>query len=394
MMTRTLLAGLMALGLSIPMANVSAQSPTQSRLGTSDQQALYRPVKCDERKVYQGRPAYSPAFTSMAQFAPLSDDINRIVNTAHLSQAFAEAQKNAKAKNLSVALATPDGRLWQSTTADDQLFYWASATKTYTAVAVLQLVDEGKLSLADRLSRWEPGMPNAKHITIRDLLAHTSGLFSANEDPDWREKDSRQMTAKHHDAILKKRGAMFCPGQFWRYSNSGYTLLGRIVEQVEGKPFAEVLQTRVIDKLGLKETIVVTPENARRVVPLETDGDEVVLDITGPGAAGPVAASAGDMARFWAALLSNQLISSKMREAMFDTMLPMFDITTYYGLGVMLVDTPIAGGRLVMLGHGGDAPGVNAWVGYDIKRKRIVSVALTGDGSAAAVANYMLRASD
>ncbi|WOE76418.1 serine hydrolase domain-containing protein [Alterisphingorhabdus coralli] len=393
MTIKTLLAGLMAVGLSLPTTSAVAQSPTQSRLGAANPPQLYRPVKCDERKVYQGRPAYSLPFSSKAQFDPMFS--NRLANSAPLSKAFAEAKDISKAKNLNVALAYPGGTLWEESSAQKgQLFYWASATKTYTAVAVLQLVDEGKLSLADRLSRWEPSLPNADHITIRDLLAHTSGLFSANEDPDWREKGRRQMTPKQHDDILKKRGAMFCPGQFWRYSNSGYTLLGRIIERVEGKPFADVLQARVIDKLGLKETIVVTPENVSRVVPLETDGDEAVLDITGPGAAGPVAASAGDMARFWAALLSDRLVSSSMRDAMFNTMVPMADITTYYGLGVMLVDTPIAGGRLVMLGHGGDAPGVNAWVGYDIKRQRIVSAAMTGDGSAAAVANYMLRASD
>ncbi|MEO1044583.1 MAG: serine hydrolase domain-containing protein [Pseudomonadota bacterium] len=392
-----LLKGMLAFAVlaAVGTSPALAQTASQSRVDATAETPLYRPVKCKERKAYNGRKPYFRTIESRADFAPLGGTALPTADAAALDRAFGEAQRNAKAKAMTVALAWPDGRLWQkSSETPERLFYWASATKTFTAVVALQLVEEKRLSLDDRLAKWQPDLPNAEHITVRDLLQHTSGLFSANEDPEWRANGQRSLTARQHDDILKDRGAMFCPGQYWRYSNSGYTLLGRIVEAVENRPFADVVQTRIIDRLGLAQTVIVSPANLDRIVPLATDGEEPVLDITGPGTAGPVAASAGDMARFWAALLNDRLVSAETRQQMFAELLPMFDVTTYYGLGAMLVDAPAAVGRLIMLGHYGGAPGVSAWIGYDVNRRMIVTVALTGDGSSTAVANYMLKAGE
>ena len=354
----------------------------------------YRPVRCTAHVPYVGPlrrdPPALPANISIGN-APLPGQTAK-----RLDAAFDRILSATGAQAISVTVATADGS-WNKDRApiDRPALYWASAGKTFIAVVILQLVEEKRLALDAVIDDFVPGVPNGQAITIRDLLQHTSGLYSANEDaaaratPRWR-------SPTENVAIAERHGAMFCPGGAWRYSNTGYDLLGLVIEKVDGRDYRSAIEARILRPLGLTTLKVPGPGDA---------GDGIAPPITAhpeagpaikpgwPGAAGPIAGSAKDIARFWAALLGGNLLKPATVSEMFGTLYPMFDAGQYYGLGVMAIDVPSTPAQ-TWAGHFGGAPGANAVVAYAIERRAFVAVSLTGDGSAAAATNALLHALD
>ena len=189
---------------------------------------------------------------------------------------------------------------------------------------------------------------------------------------------------------------MFCPGAAWRYSNTGYDLLGMVIEKVDGRDYRNAIEVRIIRPLGLTTLKVPGPGDAEDGIapPITAQtGAGPAIKPGWPGAAGPIAGSAGDIARFWGALLGGKLLKPATVSKMFGTLYPMFDAGQYYGLGVMVVDVPSSPAQ-TWIGHFGGAPGANAVVAYASERRAFVAVALTGDGSAAAAANALFHALD
>jgi D-alanyl-D-alanine carboxypeptidase len=144
-----------------------------------------------------------------------------------------------------------------------------SMTKTFTAVAVLQLVEQGKLELDDDIDRYLPATPyGGQHITIRQLLDHTSGLPNpiplrwahlSEEDGSFDEGAALAQVLRDNPKLASK------PGQKFAYSNIGYWLLGKIIEQVTGETYTDYVQTRILHALGLsaQEMEFVIPDPAR-----------------------------------------------------------------------------------------------------------------------------------
>ncbi len=136
----------------------------------------------------------------------------------------------------------------------DDIFWIASMTKPMTAVCVMMLVEEGKLSLADPVSKFIPefaavklhGANPPRPVTIRDLLTHTSGLGDA--------KIARKAPLSARVVAYARAPMKFAPGTRWEYCNSGFNTLGRIVEIVSGKPFATFMQRRLLGPLGMNDT--------------------------------------------------------------------------------------------------------------------------------------------
>ncbi len=246
-------------------------------------------------------------------------------------------------------------------------------------------------SLDDPVVKYVRDVPNGLVATIRDLLAHTSGLFSANEDLK-AHADPRYRTPEESLAISRRHGAMFCPGERWRYSNTGYDLLGEIVRQVDGRPLDEAIRKRILEPLKLQHTTAIRPGNGvTNVAPLSSQKDKPI-DPSWPGAAGPIAATAEDMNRFWAGLLGEKLLQHGTVESMFAMLYPGFDATTFYGMSTMVFDVQDGPRHNVWLGHAGGTPGANAVAFYSLGDGVFVSAALTGDSSAVAVANLILKA--
>lgn len=146
----------------------------------------------------------------------------------------------------------------------DDNFRIGSITKTFTSIVMLQLAAEGKVSLDDPLSKYEPQVPNSSNITVGMLLSHTSGLYNYVEDPGFInaiETDPlKAWTPQEVVDIGISHPPMFPPGSGFAYDNTAYVLAGMVIEKVSGNTYAAEVKKRVIDKLGLKNTAMVGPD--------------------------------------------------------------------------------------------------------------------------------------
>lgn len=140
-------------------------------------------------------------------------------------------------------------------------FRLASVTKQFTAMAVMLLVHDGKLHYDDRLTDIFPDFPDyGRAITVRNLLNHTSGLEDYEDlmppsDPSVPVEQVQIQDAGVLDLLKRQKTTKFAPGSKWAYSNSGYVLLGLIVEKVSGKPFPDFLHDRIFAPLGMTATV-------------------------------------------------------------------------------------------------------------------------------------------
>lgn len=316
-------------------------------------------------------------------------------NSDDLSPLFADMLSKSKAASMTVALANHTGPVWTEAKGledSERLHYWASVGKTFTAVIIMQLIEEQRLSLDDKLSKWINDVPNGDLITIKMLLDHTSGLYSANEDQTGVAKGQQPVSLEDNIKILNRHGALFCPGQYWRYSNTGYLFLGEIAEQIYGQQLPQIIQAQIIDKISLQNTRTVVAGDDLSDIAKPRPSDDQKSDIRTPGPAGPIVATSKDMIAFWRAFLSGDLVELETRDQMFAQLYPMFDKSTYYGLGVMAIQIPGAKGETVTwIGHAGGMPGIKAFIMIDPVTLQYSAVALTGDGPASAVAFNMLK---
>lgn len=360
--------------------------------------------RCPDRADYAGPPARaaleSSAFpTPEPALAPAHLATPQALAMDALFDRFLRATSTPA---LDVAVLHEDGRAWtrrhvaQVPAAQNEdstpLFYWASVGKAWVAVLALQLAEQGRLDLEAPIKTWAPEFPGAGQIRIVDLLRHTSGLYSFQEDPELRARPGYKSPAELL-AVARAHPLQFCPGTQWAYSNSGYVLLGQIIETLEARPLAESLRARIIQPLGLQHTRALGPASALDgIVPPAPSAAAggTADDLRTPGAAGPIAASAEDMARFWMATFQGELLSTSGSRERFGHLLP--GLGQHFGLGVMVYDVPPSTSTSAdtWLGHSGGLPGAKAVVAWSVRHRAVAAVALTGDASAEALANRLL----
>ncbi|MBO0953068.1 serine hydrolase domain-containing protein [Fibrella forsythiae] len=139
-----------------------------------------------------------------------------------------------------------------------QSFQLASLSKLFTSISILQLADEGRLSLEDSIGRLLPGLSNKAlyPITIRQLLTHSSGMGDFFEDPAYAPQPDQVLTSQQIRAAIDQDRPHFPAGQAFRYSNTGYLLLGLVVEKLGGLPFADYVAKRILGPVGMPDTRV------------------------------------------------------------------------------------------------------------------------------------------
>ena len=262
-------------------------------------------------------------------------------------------------------------------------FRVGSVTKTFVATIVLQLVGEGKLGLEDTVERWLPGLvPNGAGITVRQLMNHTSGLFSYSEDREFlaqAERDLlRRWASRELVAVATEHEPHFAPGAGWSYSDTGYIVLGLIVEQASGSSLAGELRRRIFTPLRLRATSLPTgPRIAGRYAhgyyrrPLE---DVSVGSPSVSWAAGALISNAGDLAVFFRALLRGRLLRPGLLQAMETTIES--GPGAGHGLGLAAPQTPCG----TRWGFSGGMPGygTHAFSSKDGRRQAVVLVNSTG----------------
>jgi D-alanyl-D-alanine carboxypeptidase len=271
-----------------------------------------------------------------------------------------------------------------------------SATKTFVAVVVLQLAQEGKLDLDATVERFFPELPAASRITTRQLLQHTSGvgeyLHTAAVDGGAR----RAWSAPELIAVAVARGPVAEPGAGHRYSNTNYLLLGEIVEKVTSRPWYAEVRSRVIEPLGLRHTGYAGEPSAP---PLGTGyviagGKFVEAALRWHpslgGAAGAMYSTAADLLAFTVALFEGDLLDAK-RTAEMRTFIRGDDIGYVgyaYGLGL----EKYTANNLTVLGHMGVGSAHGSFIGYDPTSRAAVAVQINAanPGPAAIIAAEVL----
>ncbi|APU39366.1 serine hydrolase domain-containing protein [Streptomyces sp. TN58] len=262
-----------------------------------------------------------------------------------------------------------------------------SNTKTFTAVVVLQLVGEGRIGLDDPVDTHLPGLVrgegiDGRHITVRQLLQHTSGLpnYTKYEDLQPRPYAPRDLVD-----IALRHEADFAPGARWGYSNTNYVLAGLIVEEVTGRPLAQEVDRRIIQRLGLRHTYFPAPGDATIREPHphgyhreSADGplrDITEMDPSWSWAAGQMVSTNSDLNRFFSALLRGRLLPDAQLAQMRTTVpADYFGRGAGYGLG--LVSRPLSCGG-VYWGHGGSFPGYETRGGATEHGRRAAHLAVT-----------------
>jgi D-alanyl-D-alanine carboxypeptidase len=251
-----------------------------------------------------------------------------------------------------------------------------SVGKTYVAAIALQLVHEGKLDLDARVSRylgdapWFARLPNAADITVRQLMTHTSGLVRYEFQPAFtaalRRDPYRTWTPADRLAYVMDTKAPFAAGQGWEYSDTNYIVLGMVLERITGRPYHDLLRQRLLEPLGLRNTI---PSDRRRLPGVVNgyagpnnelggydqsmvNGELAVnpqLEWTGGG----VASTAEDLARWATLMYEGKAFDASLLPRMLDGVPARLGPNVRYGLGVILRQTRLGPGY----GHSGFFPG-------------------------------------
>jgi CubicO group peptidase (beta-lactamase class C family) len=129
-----------------------------------------------------------------------------------------------------------------------------SITKQFTAAAILKLQEQGKLSVQDKLSKYFPDFPRADEVTLHHLLTHTSGIRSYTDKPGFLDKVNTPIEPDELIKSFQNDPYDFAPGKKWHYDNSGYFLLGRIIEKVSGQSYGDFLRKNFFEPLGMADT--------------------------------------------------------------------------------------------------------------------------------------------
>ncbi|MFO7695396.1 MAG: serine hydrolase [Vicinamibacterales bacterium] len=200
----------------------------------------------------------------------------------------------------------------------DHVFRIGSVTKQFTSAAIMMLAEEGKLAVTDSITKFLPDYPTqGKTITVEHLLTHTSGIQSYTDMPKWRNMFRQDMPLTELIDLFKNEPMQFEPGARWRYNNSGYILLGAIVEKVSGKKYADFVQERIFTPLGMKDTRYDVTDQIipRRAAGYGRTGDRIVnaqyLSMTQPYAAGSLISTVDDLAKWDAALTAGRVINAE-----------------------------------------------------------------------------------
>jgi CubicO group peptidase (beta-lactamase class C family) len=198
----------------------------------------------------------------------------------------------------------------------DMVFRIGSVTKQFTAAAILLLEEEGKLSVEDDLRKHLPDFPtSSRTITIAQLLTHTSGIRSYTDMPDFGKRMREDMSVEEIIALFRDEPLGFEPGEKYAYNNSGYVLLGAIIEKASGKTYEAYLRERIFEPLGMSQTYY---GSASRIIPKRAQGYDGVnaefenteyLSMSLPYSAGSLLSTVDDLAKWDRALEGTGLLS-------------------------------------------------------------------------------------
>src|SRR5690349_12611707 len=229
------------------------------------------------------------------------------------SAAFAVIRGNDTLAYGAYGLADVDAR--RAPTANT-IYEIGSITKQFTSAAIMKLVEQGRVRLDDDLSKYVPQFPlQGKKVSIHELLNHTSGIHSYTSSPAWQKTWNDVLSP---DAVIKFVAADtfdFAPGSAYRYNNTGYVLLGMVIEKASGQKYAKYLETQFFKPLGLKQTSYCPSRTTDPAFALGySKGPNgtvraTFLDLSHPFSAGALCSTVGDLVKWERALDGGKVVS-------------------------------------------------------------------------------------
>ena len=259
------------------------------------------------------------------------------------------------------------------------IFQTGSVGKQFTSMAIMMLVEEGKIGLDDKVTKYIPESPRAwKRVTIRQLLTHTSGIsdYAGDEGPmgkgviDFRKDYTEEELVKAY----AKMPMDFAPGEKWSYSNTGYALLGIIIHRVTGEFYGDFLQERIFKPLGMNSTRIISEadivphrSSGYRLVKGELKNQEWVSPTLNTTADGALYTNVLDLAKWDAALYTTKLVKQSSLDTIW-TPVRLNNGSTYpYGFGW---DVKTENGQHIVAHDG-------AWQGFTMSIARYLDARLT-----------------
>lgn len=282
------------------------------------------------------------------------------------------------------------------------IFRIASHSKTFTATAMLQLVEQGRMALDDRLSRWLDWAPDREgalgRITVRQLLNHSAGVVRDGDDGGFWQLERDFPDREEFVERVTRLKPVFAPNVQFKYSNFGYTLLGMVIEAVTGVPYNEHVRAAVVAPLGLESTGPELDEFAQAHLATGYSGDHggldrlpvAHIDTRAMSAATGFYSTAEDLCRYGSAhcLGTGKLMSDESKREMQRDGWSIDGDDEHYGLGFGIHHI----GERRVVGHGGGFPGFITATRID-PEEGLVVVALTNahDGPAAELAHGVIK---
>ena len=248
----------------------------------------------------------------------------------------------------------------------DMVFRLGSITKQFTAVSILILAQEGRLGLQDEITKFLPDYPTqGRKITIEHLLTHTSGIQSYTDMAEWLPLWRKDFSVKELVDLFKDKPMQFEPGESWAYNNSGYVLLGAIIDKVSGESYEQFVDGHIFKPLGMKSSCYGSTE---RVIPRRVPGYQMgkggfvnapYLSMTQPYAAGSLLSNVDDLAVWSEAVFSGKLVKKEWLDKAFTPYKLKNGESSGYGFGWFAAD--FGGHRSIE--HGG---GINGFTSYEM----------------------------
>ncbi|NCU03730.1 MAG: serine hydrolase [Chitinophagaceae bacterium] len=243
----------------------------------------------------------------------------------------------------------------------DMIFRIGSISKQFTAVAILQLAEQGKLSLQDDIKKYIPDLPYKETITIEQLLNHTSGIKSYTNKPEfegWMRKDMKPMEIIK---LTEKDTLEFKPGSDWNYNNTGYIMLGYVIEKISGKTYEEYVQQYLFAPAGMTSSLYGSEAKIirKRAKGYKKQKDVFLnadyLSMTLPYAAGSLLSTVDDLWKWNKALYSYKLVKKEWIDKATTAHILPGGKNTRYGYGLSIVN--VQGSKAIE--HGG---GINGFL--------------------------------
>ncbi|MER0438183.1 serine hydrolase domain-containing protein [Emticicia sp. W12TSBA100-4] len=205
----------------------------------------------------------------------------------------------------------------------ESVFQIGSMTKQFTAVAVLMLEEQGKLNVNDSIAKYIADYPAGDKITIHHLLTHTSGIKDFTKMKTLRDIAQKEMTPKMMVDFFKNEPVDFSPGEKFDYNNSGYVVLGYIIELVSGETYEDFIKKHIFEKAGMSQSYYATD---RQVISKRAYGyhkkehgfvNKTVISFSVPFSSGSLMSSVGDMLKWQNALNKNLLLNAESTKKAF-----------------------------------------------------------------------------